>query len=183
MRSQSGTDRRGPGSVLRAVLVAVMVVLSVGVTAQPAAAHHTINCTPMSDIACRDLTPVVECIWDNGNGTSTVSWGYLNASTHNLFIEVGGKNKFNPGADNQGQPTTFLPGVHVNEFATTVTGTNLTWTLGNNKVSTSAATPPCLTKPVSVVGSVPALLLGAALLLAIALPVLARRTERLGSPA
>jgi hypothetical protein len=169
--------------VLRAVLVAVMAVLSLGVAAQPAAADHTINCTPMGDAACRDLTPVVECLWNNGDGTSTISWGYRNETTHTLLIEVGAKNKITPGADDQGQPTLFAPGVHTNAFVTTASGAARTWTLGNNKVSSSAATPACLTKPVSVVGSIPALLLGVALLLAVALPVLARRTGRLGTAA
>jgi len=160
-----------------------MVVLSLGVAAQPAAADHTLNCTPMGDPACRDLAPVVECIWDNGDGTSTISWGYQNPTTHVLRIDVGAKNKLSPGGDDQGQPTLFPPGTETNAFVTTVSGTSRTWTLGNNKVSTAASTPACLTKPVSVVGSLPALLLGAALLLAVALPVLARRTERLGAAA
>jgi hypothetical protein len=169
------TSRRAPWGprLLRAALVGVLLTLSFGV-ATPAQAA-TINCTPMSDPACKDLTPLVECIWSNGDGTSTVAWGYDNPSTDTLMIDFGGKNKMSPGADDQGQGTLFTPGLHHNAFVTTFSGTNRTWTLGNNKVSSGASTPACPTKPVSVIGSWRALLLGIALTLAIGLPVMASR--------
>ena len=177
MRSTSRPARWGPPLLLRAALVAVMLTLSVGVAAPAQAA--TINCTPMADIACKDLTPIVECVWNNGDGTSTIAWGYDNPSTDTLMIDIGAKNKMASGADDQGQGTLFTPGLHTNAFVTTVaTGTNRTWTLGNNKASTSASTPACLTKPVSVIGSARALLLGVVLMLAIGLPVLAARRDR-----
>jgi hypothetical protein len=143
------TSRRAPWGprLLRAALVAVLLALSFGV-ATPAQAA-TINCTPMAEPACKDLTPLVECIWSNGDGTSTVAWGYDNPSTDILTIEFGGKNKMATGPDDQGQ--------------------------GNSKVSSGATTPACPTKPVSVIGSGRALLLGIALMLAIGLPVVAAR--------
>jgi hypothetical protein len=179
MRSTGRAAPRGPRLLLRAALVGVLLTLSFGV-ASPAQAAHTINCTPMADIACKDLTPIVECIWDNGDGTSTIAWGYDNPSDHILTIDFGGKNKMASGPDDQGQGTLFTPGLHSNAIVTTVpTGTNRTWTLGNNKASTDASTPACLTKPVSVIGSGRALLLGLALILAVGLPVLtARRAGR-----
>jgi hypothetical protein len=183
MRTTSGRGPRGSRALLRAALTAVVLVLSFGGLAAPAAADHTLNCTPMSDDACKDLTPIVECLWSNGDGTSTIAWGYNNPSTHVIFIDFGGKNKLNPGADNQGQGTTFLPGMHHNSFTSTVNGTDRTWTLGNEKVSTSASTPACPTKPVPMIGSLRALLVGIALLLAIGLPVLALRPERTRVPA
>jgi hypothetical protein len=152
----------------------VLLTLSVGVTAAPAQAA-TINCTPMSDIACKDLTPIVECVWSNGDGTYTIAWGYNNPSSDTLYIDFGGKNKMSPGADDQGQGTLFLPGMHHNTFVTDHLGTNRTWTLGNNKVSPTGSTPACPTKPVSVIGNAKVLLLGVALMLAVGLPVLAAR--------
>jgi hypothetical protein len=73
--------------------------------------------------------------------------------------------------------------VHHNVFVTTITGTNLEWRLGNNKDETSGSTPACSTKPVPMFGSARALLLGIALLLAVALPVLMARRTRLQVPA
>jgi hypothetical protein len=181
MRSTRRPTRWGPRLLLRAALVGVLLTLSVGVVATPAQAA-TINCTPMADIACKDLMPMVECIWSNGDGTSTIAWGYNNPSSDSLYIDFGAKNKMAPGADDQGQGTLFTPGMHHNAFVTTVTG-NRTWTLGNNKAVSSASTPACPTKPVSVIGSGRALLLGIALMLAIALPVLAARRTRQEVPA
>jgi hypothetical protein len=154
--------------------VGVLLTLSVGVMATPAQAA-TINCTPMSDPACKDLTPIVECIWNNGDGTYSIAWGYDNPSTDTLYIDFGGKNKMAPGADDQGQGTLFTPGMHHNAFVTTVTGTSRTWTLGNNKAVSGGSTPACPTKPVSVIGSGRALLLGLALMAVVGLPVLASR--------
>lgn len=182
MPTRTSTDRRGPRRVLRAALTAVLLALSLGVAA-PASAHHSINCTPMGDPACRDLTPIVECLWSNGDGTSTVAWGWNNPSSHVLHIDPGAKNKMVPGAENQGQPVDFAPGRHANVFVTTFSGTAMEWRLGNNRAGSDASTPACPTKPVSVIGSAHALLLGITLLLAAALPVLAVRRGRRVVPA
>ena len=178
MRSQRGTTLRGPRLLLRTALVAVLLVLSFGV-ATPAQANHTINCTPMGDPSCRDLAPIAECIWSNGDGTSTIAWGWNNPSSHILHIDVGAKNKMDPGADDQGQGTEFGPGLNHNIFVTTVTGTSAEWRLGNNQAGTDGSTPACPTKPVPMFGSARALLLGIALMLAMALPVLVARRSRL----
>jgi hypothetical protein len=178
MRTPSRATPRGLRLLLRTALAAVLLVLSFGL-ATPAQANHTINCTPMGDPSCRDLTPIVECIWSNGDGTSSIAWGWNNPSTHILHIDVGAKNKMAPGADDQGQGTEFAPGVHHNIFVTTVTGTSADWRLGNNQASTAASTPACPTKPVSVVGNGRALLLGLALMLAVGLPLLAARRSKL----
>jgi hypothetical protein len=180
MRSPSATTRRGARVSLRAALVAVLLGLSsVLAVAAPASADHTINCTPMGDPACRDLAPIVECIWSNGDGTSSIAWGWNNPSGHLLHLDFGSKNKMSPGGDNQGQGTEFSPGVHHNVFVTTVTGTSLQWRLGNNTDETSGSTPACPTKPVPMLGNARALLLGVTLMLAAALPVLVARRTRL----
>jgi hypothetical protein len=174
MRPSCSPTRRGPRLMLRAALVGVLLTLSVGVLAAPAQAA-TINCTPMGDPSCKDLMPIVECIWSNGDGTYTIAWGYDNPTADILMIDVGAKNKMSPGADDQGQGTAFTPGLHHNAFVTTGTSTSRTWTLGNNKAVSSASSPACPTKPVSLIGSGRALLLGIALMLAAGLPVLASR--------
>jgi hypothetical protein len=175
MRPTSRRAPWGPRMLLRAALVGVLLTLSFGIAAPAQAA--TIDCTPMGDPVCKDIEPTVQCVWSNGDGTSTIAWGYKNPSpTVTIRIDYGGKNKMSPGADDQGQPTLYPPGTYTNLFVTTVTG-NRTWTLGNNKVTVDSSTPACLTKPVSVIGSGRALLLGIALVLAIGLPVVAARRE------
>lgn len=172
------TDRRRPPvaarAVLRSAVLAVAVALS-GLTglclAGPAAAA-TIDCTPMGDPACRDLTPIVECVWVETNGSRTVVWGYDNPSGTTLHIEVGNKNKMSPGADDGGQPVDFAPGRALNAFVTNVPGSSASWRLGNNTASLSGASA-CATKPVSMIGSASALGVFL-LLLAIAVPIAVR---------
>ena len=46
----------------------------------------------MSASVCKQLSPVVECVWDNKNGTSTALWGWDNPTTDTARIDVGNKN-------------------------------------------------------------------------------------------
>jgi hypothetical protein len=167
--------------VLRCAMLAVLVALS-GLTglglAGPASAA-TVNCTPMSDPACKDITPIVECVWVETNGSRTVVWGWDNPSTSTVHIDYGNKNKMSPGADNGGQPEDFPPGRAMNAFVTNVPGNSASWRLGNNSDSLSGA-PACVTKPVSMIGSITALSLYL-LLMAIAIPLAVRpRSGRVG---
>lgn len=155
-------SRRAPRHVLarlaRLVLTAALAATALLAPALPASAA-TIDCTPMGEPACRTLTPYVECVWVETNGTRTVVWGYDNPSDTVLHIDVGNKNGMSPGADGQGQPTEFALGRVRNVFTTNVTGTSASWRLGNNTASLSSATAACPTKPVSQVGSLFALAL------------------------
>lgn len=167
MRSNSSPAWRIPRLMLRAALVAVLLALSFGVAtpAQAAAPNGSI-------------TPFVNCIWDNGNGTVTASVGYRSSNAGTVTEPIGNNNRFSPGAQNRGQPTTFLTGTRNNVFAVTVTyqeiQNDINWYVTGNSVNVESIVW-CQTKPVSVIGSVPALLLGIALTLAIGLPVMAAR--------
>jgi len=119
----------------------------------------TVDCTPFGDPACRNLTPVAECVWDNGNGSKTVVWGYRNPSDQTLRVYHGAHNRVRPGADDQGQPVLFPPGTVRNAFVTTSTG-SASWRLGNTTVDVTGATAACATKPVPQVGSMGALAIG-----------------------
>ncbi len=158
-----------------ATAAAVGAVLAGGVVGAAPAWAATIDCTPMGDPACRDLAPVAECVWDNKDGTKTALWGWDNPSTSTLRIDVGNKNKMSPGAEDQGQPTLFLPGRTRNVFTTTYTGTSTTWRLGNETATAGSGTTACSTKPVSQIGSVGVLLLAVlVLVLTSALALVAR---------
>jgi hypothetical protein len=172
--------RRWPGGagsrLSRAVTTAFLVATAVLAPALPASAA-TIDCTPMGETACRSLTPVVECVWPETDGTRTVVWVYDNPSDTVLHIDVGNKNGMTPGADDQGQPTEFAVGSVRNVFTTNVTGTSASWRLGNITASLSDAAPLCPTKPVSQVGNLFALALYL-LAVTVAVPVAVRPRRR-----
>ena len=58
------------------------------------------------------LKPILECVSDNGNGTLTGHFGYVNANGFPVSVPVGNLNKFDSVAAtlNRGQPTVFQPG-------------------------------------------------------------------------
>ncbi len=49
-------ERRGWRAAFRAALAVLLLTVVCAVPAAPALAHHTLNCTPMSDPACKDIT-------------------------------------------------------------------------------------------------------------------------------
>src|SRR5664279_579194 len=58
------------------------------------------------------LKPFLNCYWDNGDNTVTVSLGVTstNAGTVNLY--VGPDNRVSQGAADRGQPESFANGLH-----------------------------------------------------------------------
>ena len=58
------------------------------------------------------LKPILECVSDNGNGTLTGHFGYVNSNAFPVSVPVGSLNKFDSAAAtlNRGQPTVFQPG-------------------------------------------------------------------------
>ncbi|HYH44955.1 MAG TPA: PqqD family peptide modification chaperone, partial [Thermoanaerobaculia bacterium] len=63
------------------------------------------------------LIPLLECVDDNGDGTLTAHFGYLNQTNVTIHLPVGPKNMFVPGQLDYGQPEEFLPGEHLNVFS------------------------------------------------------------------
>ncbi len=173
-------SRTSTGLRLRAVSVLVCTLAAMGLVGlgAPAAQAATYTCPPLGTDVCKAITPVIECVWDNRNGTMTALWGWQNPTTDTAAIAYGSHNSISPGADNQGQPTAYPPGTKRNVFVTTFTGTTSTWRLGNNSATVTAATPRCATKPVPQVGDVGALLLGLLVIVLGSLLVLASRPRR-----
>ncbi len=76
------------------------------------------------------LIPLLECVDNNGDGTYTAHFGYLNQSGATINLAVGPKNMFVPGQTDFGQPTVFLPGEHLNVFSVVFPATgDLKWML------------------------------------------------------
>ena len=78
------------------------------------------------------VQPVMECVSNNGDGTWTAHFGYLNEYPNVLTIELGVHNTFTgaPSPD-MGQPTVFQPGRVEDWFTATFNdGDNFVWSLG-----------------------------------------------------
>jgi LruC domain-containing protein len=74
----------------------------------------------------------MECVSDNGDGTWTAWFGYLNENPNVLTIDIGVHNNFvGASSEDMGQPTVFQPGRVVDYFsAVFVEGENFRWSLG-----------------------------------------------------
>ncbi len=100
--------------------------------------------------SCKHLTPIVECSFkDPGTGLYNTVWSYRSGGSRDT-IPVGWYNYFTPGKINQGQPTSFEPGMHKNVFLTTHSG-ELTWVLGLEKAT--APGKDCGHNPVPITGA------------------------------
>jgi hypothetical protein len=109
-------------------------------------ANHTISATFKTPTAA--VRPVLECVRNNGNGTYTAYFGYLNENPVPITIALGTNNKFTPNPPNRGQPTVFQPGRIQNAFSVVFNGNNLVWTLkgpdGQSRTSTASRnSAPC----------------------------------------
>lgn len=89
------------------------------------------------------ITPLVECVKNNGGGSYTAKFGYRNDNTKSVFVPVGTNNKFSPTPENGGQPTIFLPGINYEVFSVNFNGKNLVWNIFNKKVTASKNSTPC----------------------------------------
>lgn len=65
------------------------------------------------------LIPLLECVDNNGDGTYTAHFGYVNSGSDVITLSVGPQNKFVDGEQDRGQPTVFFPGEHLSEFTVT----------------------------------------------------------------
>jgi hypothetical protein len=65
-----------------------------------------------SEFPDNTLKPILECVSDNGNGTLTGHFGYVNSNAFPVSVPVGSLNKFDSAAAtlNRGQPVVFQPG-------------------------------------------------------------------------
>jgi hypothetical protein len=78
------------------------------------------RCTPAPVVA--DIVPFVENVTVNG-ATATATFGYHNASRNAITIAAGTSHNRLSRADNQTQPTQFLPGLQRNVYTTTYPAT------------------------------------------------------------
>ncbi len=91
----------------------------------------------------QQITPLVECVKNNGGGSYTAKFGYRNDNTKSVFVPVGTNNKFSPTPENRGQPTIFLPGRNYEVFSVNFDGRNLVWNIFSKKATASKNSTPC----------------------------------------
>jgi hypothetical protein len=155
-------------------LAAGVVLLSAG----PAAAATNPN--------TGKVTPFVDCIWFDRDGTYTASLGYTSTASTTLTVPVGTDNFVAPSPMNRGQNTVFLTGTHHNVWVGT-DNQEANWTILGRSIDLSHNVNFCSSKPVPVFGSALALLAGFALLTGAGSAALAlgrrRRTGKWTSPA
>ncbi len=101
------------------------------------------------------LIPLLECVDNNGDGTYTAHFGYLNTGSSVITLSVGSKNMFVGGDKDRGQPTVFYPGEHLSEFTVTFDALDtLKWLLKadgdrRHQVEASATSEACATTTLS----------------------------------
>jgi PKD repeat protein len=95
------------------------------------------------------LKPVLNCVRENGDGTYTAFFGYVNDGIENIYLPIGSKNGLSPSPQDRGQPVTFLPGTHQFAFSSNLDGTELGWNLAGQSAAASknsdiCSSPGCL---------------------------------------
>src|SRR5258706_15479043 len=77
-----------------------------------------------------DVFPTLQCVVNNGDGTYTAYFGYINNSSSTVTIPIDvtlSKNMFTSDPKNRGQTTVFLPGTHEFAFSVLFDGSKITW--------------------------------------------------------
>jgi hypothetical protein len=109
--SRSWSTRRGHGRIPRVALVAVTAVvalLAVPGTASAAGGDGSV-------------TPILDCLRQNTNGTVTAILGYTNSARTAENIPAGTWNTISPTNYNGPQPTTFASGTKHGAYTVTMT--------------------------------------------------------------
>lgn len=90
------------------------------------------------------VTPILECVADNGDGTYTARFGYDNPNPFVVVVGADRDNSFQPPpAFRTGQPEAFAPGRVADWFGVLFDGTGLTWVLDGHAVTANRNSPRC----------------------------------------
>jgi hypothetical protein len=90
------------------------------------------------------ITPILECVAENPDGTFTAHFGYDNPNAFIVNISRDHDNAFHPGpVFRTGQPEWFVPGRVEDWFAVLFDGNGLTWTLNGRAVTANRNSPRC----------------------------------------
>ena len=95
------------------------------------------------DTLPQTISPTLQCVSNNGGGSYTAYFGYINNNSVGVYVPIGSKNKFSPNPIDRGQPKLFLPGTHTNIFSVNFNGRDLTWTLDQASVTANKNSTSC----------------------------------------
>ena len=87
------------------------------------------------------VKPVLQCVMPLGGNSFRARFGYENSNPISVSIPIGGDNRLTPGQQDQGQPTTFAPGIHPFAFDVVRSGGSVSWILNGMTVTASASSP------------------------------------------
>lgn len=112
-----------------------------GTVTTPPTATSTVSPTPVSTTIADVLTPIVECVADDGNGSFTAYLGYYYSGTAAIVIQSqaagsAGTNRLSGFSSVHSVPEKFYPGRHPGVLAAKFSQSGVSWDLG---VSTFAA--------------------------------------------
>ena len=104
-----------------AQVVAALAAVAMVATAQPAPAQETRVDAPRPHARGQSVTPSFEGWYENGDGSFSLVYGYLNRNyEEHLDVPIGPDNRMEPGPPDRGQPTHFLPRRRTGVFAVVV---------------------------------------------------------------
>lgn len=107
-----------PRSTLRRGVTTIVLISAFGSAAPLAAQPWDLAPTPERD---RPISPFMEGWYDNGDGTYTISFGYLNRNLDRVVeIPIGERNRIEPEQFNGLQPTVFDRSRRRGVFAITI---------------------------------------------------------------
>ena len=90
------------------------------------------------------VTPILECVAENPDGTFTAHYGYENPNPYVVVIDSRHQNTFHPGpVFRTGQPEYFAPGHITDWFSVLFDGNGLTWLLDGQAVTANRNSPKC----------------------------------------
>jgi hypothetical protein len=75
------------------------------------------------------VSPILECVDEEMDGTYTAHFGYLNSSDRSVTIPTGPDNRFTPPPLDRGQPSSFFFGRQKHVFTVSFDGSSLVWTV------------------------------------------------------
>ncbi|MGB3183018.1 MAG: gliding motility-associated C-terminal domain-containing protein [Cyclobacteriaceae bacterium] len=96
------------------------------------------------DAATYAIQPILTCVFDNGNGTFTASFGYTSPNNAEVNIPAGADNRLAPTGLTATLPETFQPGIQEAVFTVDfASGTTVTWTVGGRSAVASSSSAIC----------------------------------------
>lgn len=89
------------------------------------------------------ISPVLECVYENGDGTYSAVFGYYNPNASTVTIPISNQNEFVPSPQDRGQTKSFLPGRKWAVYEVNFSGSNLVWKLNGKTATASANSKRC----------------------------------------